>query len=73
MRRIQEMRKRLDLDVNDRIVVTIETTDENRELLQENLDYIMRETRAVEVRFEEAKGYVVEWPEVQAKIGIEKV
>ncbi len=73
VRRIQEMRKRLDLDVNDRIVVTIETTDENRELLQENLDYIMRETRAVEVRFEEAKGYVVEWPEVQARIGIEKV
>ncbi|ASJ03378.1 isoleucine--tRNA ligase [Thermococcus profundus] len=73
VRRIQEMRKRLDLDVNDRIVVTIETTDENRELLQENLDYIMRETRAVEVRFEEAKGYVVEWPEVQAKIGIERV
>jgi len=73
VRRIQEMRKRLDLDVNDRIVVTIETTDENRELLSENLDYIMKETRAVEVRFEEAKGYVVEWPEVQAKIGIEKV
>jgi len=73
VRRIQEMRKRLDLDVNDRIVVTIETTDDNRELLQENLDYIMRETRAIEVRFEEAKGYVVEWPEVQAKIGIEKV
>ncbi|ASJ01134.1 isoleucine--tRNA ligase [Thermococcus gorgonarius] len=73
VRRIQEMRKRLDLDVNDRIVVTIETTDENRELLSENLDYIKGETRAVEVRFEEAKGYVVEWPEVEAKIGIEKV
>ncbi|NJE03886.1 isoleucine--tRNA ligase [Thermococcus sp. MV11] len=73
VRRIQEMRKRLDLDVNDRIVVTIETTDENRELLSENLDYVKKETRAVEVRFGEAKGYVVEWPEVQAKIGIEKV
>lgn len=73
VRRIQEMRKRLDLDVNDRIVVTIETTDENVDLLRENLDYIMRETRALEVRFEEAKGYVVEWPEVEAKIGIERV
>ncbi|ASJ15348.1 isoleucine--tRNA ligase [Thermococcus radiotolerans] len=73
VRRIQEMRKRLDLDVNDRIVVTIETTDENRELLEENLNYIMRETRAVEVIFGQAKGYIVEWPEVQAKIGIEKV
>jgi len=67
------MRKRLDLDVNDRIVVIIETTDENRELLSENLDYIKKETRAVEVIFGEARGYVVEWPEVQAKIGIEKV
>jgi len=73
VRRIQEMRKRLDLDVNDRIRVTIETTDENRELLSENLDYIMKETRATEVVFGEAKGYIVEWPEVQAKIGIEKV
>jgi len=27
----------------------------------------------VEVIFGQAKGYVVEWPEVQAKIGIEKV
>ncbi|WP_456365496.1 isoleucine--tRNA ligase [Thermococcus sp.] len=73
VRRIQEMRKRLDLDVNDRIRVTIETSEENRELLSENLDYIMKETRATEVVFGEAKGYVVEWPEVQAKIGIEKV
>jgi isoleucyl-tRNA synthetase len=59
--------------VNDRIVVTIETTDENRELLEENLDYIKKETRATEVVFGKAKGYVVEWPEVQARIGIEKV
>jgi isoleucyl-tRNA synthetase len=73
VRRIQEMRKRLDLDVNDRITVTIETSEENRELLEENLDYIKKETRAVEVVFGEAKGYVVEWPEVGAKIGIEKV
>lgn len=73
VRRIQEMRKQLDLDVNDRIMVYIETTDENKGLLQEMLDYIKGETRAVEVRFEEAKGYVVEWPEVEAKIGIEKV
>ena len=73
VRRIQEMRKHLDLDVNDRIVVYIETTEENRELLKEMLDYIKGETRAVEVKFEEPKGYVVEWPEVEAKIGIEKV
>ena len=73
VRRIQEMRKHLDLDVNDRIVVYIETTEENRELLKEMLDYIKGETRAVEVKFGEPKGYVVEWPEVEAKIGIEKV
>ena len=57
--------------IRDRVY--IETTDENKGLLQEMLDYIKGETRAVEVRFEEAKGYVVEWPEVEAKIGIEKV
>ncbi|ALV62414.1 Isoleucyl-tRNA synthetase [Thermococcus sp. 2319x1] len=73
VRRIQEMRKHLDLDVNDRIVVYIETAEENKELLKEMLDYIKGETRAVDVRFEEAKGYVVEWPEVEAKIGIERV
>ncbi|WP_175059228.1 isoleucine--tRNA ligase [Thermococcus sp. 2319x1] len=73
VRRIQEMRKHLDLDVNDRIMVYIETAEENKELLKEMLDYIKGETRAVDVRFEEAKGYVVEWPEVEAKIGIEKV
>ncbi|MCD6559532.1 MAG: isoleucine--tRNA ligase [Palaeococcus sp.] len=73
VRRIQEMRKRLDLDVNDRIIVTIDTSGENRELLEGMLDYIKGETRAVEVRFEEAKGYVVEWPEVNAKIGVEKI
>ncbi|WP_456421046.1 DUF5915 domain-containing protein, partial [Thermococcus sp.] len=73
VRRIQEMRKRLDLDVNDRIVVTIETSEENRELLKENLDYIKKETRALEVIFGKAKGFTVEWPEVQAKIGIERV
>ncbi|HHH99874.1 MAG TPA: isoleucine--tRNA ligase, partial [Thermococcus litoralis] len=73
VRRIQEMRKHLDLDVNDRIVVYIETTEENKELLKEMLDYIKGETRAVEVKFGEPKGYVVEWPEVEAKIGIEKV
>ncbi|ASJ10274.1 isoleucine--tRNA ligase [Thermococcus sp. P6] len=73
VRRIQEMRKRLDLDVNDRIAVTIETSEENRELLEENLDYIMGETRAVELTFGKARGYVVEWPEVNARIGIEKV
>ncbi|RLF81922.1 isoleucine--tRNA ligase, partial [Thermococci archaeon] len=73
VRRIQEMRKQLDLDVNDRIMVYIETTEENKELLKEMLDYIKGETRAVEVKFGELKGYVVEWPEVEAKIGIEKV
>lgn len=73
VRRIQEMRKHLDLDVNDKIVVYIETTEENRELLKEMLDYMKGETRATEVVFGEAKGYVVEWPEVEAKIGIEKV
>jgi hypothetical protein len=46
-------------------------------LLNEKLGHcrgtgVVELTRAVEVRFEEAKGYVVEWPEVQAKIGIEK-
>ncbi|USS40246.1 isoleucine--tRNA ligase [Thermococcus aggregans] len=73
VRRIQEMRKQLDLDVNDKIVVYIETTEENKELLKEMLDYMKGETRAVEIKFEEPKGYVVEWPEVEAKIGIEKV
>ncbi|HIP89487.1 MAG TPA: isoleucine--tRNA ligase, partial [Thermococcus paralvinellae] len=73
VRRIQEMRKRLDLDVNDRIKVYIETTEENSGLLKDMLDYIKRETRAVEVLFEEPKGYVVDWEDVNAKIGIEKV
>ncbi|AIF68629.1 isoleucyl-tRNA synthetase [Palaeococcus pacificus DY20341] len=74
VRRIQEMRKQMDLDVNDRIKVYIDTTDENKELLEEMLDYIKRETRAVELEFtSDVKGYIVDWDDVKAKIGVEKV
>jgi isoleucyl-tRNA synthetase len=74
VRRIQEMRKQLDLDVNDRIKVYINVNEEGKSLLQEMLDYVKRETRAVEVQFtDDVKGYTVEWTEIKAKIGIEKV
>ncbi|NPB02357.1 MAG: isoleucine--tRNA ligase, partial [Methanopyri archaeon] len=47
VRRVQEMRKELDLDMEERIDVWIETDDEEiARAVEKHMDYVMREVRA---------------------------
>jgi len=65
VRRIQQMRKELDLDIEAFIKTRVEVKDEKIvELLKSQRDYISRETRSEELEIStEAKheGYVREW------------
>ncbi len=72
VRRIQEMRKELDLDVEEYIDVSI-VMDEN--LIKGFLDYIKTETRARNLEFGYAEGYVKEWEieNVKVSIGIKRL
>ena len=72
VRRIQEMRKELDLNVEEFIVVTLEFDEE---LVKGFEDYIKTETRAKELIFGKAEGYVKEWDieGERAKIGIKRL
>ena len=76
VRRIQEMRKELDLDVEDRIRISLIIPDDMKKLLNEELmKYIRNETRAVEIRFGERIGYAKDWriDNYTVTIGIEKI
>jgi len=46
VRRIQDMRKEMDLGVDDRITVTLKAPPRIQDLVRNRLDYISRETRA---------------------------
>jgi len=67
VRRIQEMRKELDLNVEEFIDVTI---DMQAELVKGWEDYIKRETRAKNLEFRRAEGYVKEWDIEGKKVAI---
>ncbi len=67
VRRIQEMRKKLDLNVEEFIDVTI---DMPSELVKGWEDYIERETRAKNINFGKAEGYVREWDIEGRKVAI---
>ncbi len=71
VRRIQEMRKELDLNVEEFIDVTLEF---DRNLIEGFEEYIKTETRARKLEFGEVRGYVKEWniEGVKARIGIER-
>jgi isoleucyl-tRNA synthetase len=59
VRRIQEMRKELDLNVEEFIEVTV---DFDAKLVEGWTDYIKRETRAVKLEFGKPEdGYIKEW------------
>jgi isoleucyl-tRNA synthetase len=73
VRRIQEMRKELDLNVEEFIEVTI---DFPKELVDGWEDYIKRETRALKLEFGKPKsGYIKEWniEGMGAVIGIKRL
>lgn len=61
IRRIQEMRKELNLSVEEMIRSSIIVKEEIREMLEENIELIKAETRSRELLFEDLKGYRKEW------------
>ncbi len=72
VRRIQEMRKDLDLDLEERISIEIKI-DDNSNLVEDKRDYIMKETRADSFEFVDSpSGHVDQWDKINAVIGIEK-
>ena len=75
VRRIQEMRKQLDLDIEENIKVYLDLPEEMRKAIEPMLEYIRTETRAIELYFEEPKGYVKEWNinGLRVIIGIERL
>ncbi len=61
IRRIQEMRKELNLNVEEMIKSSVIVKEEIRELLEENIEFIKIETRSKELLFEGLEGYKKEW------------
>ncbi len=64
IRRIQEMRKEMDLKVEEEIYTKIKVSDELQNILEGNRDFIASETRSQTLDFvkeELAEGYTVEW------------
>ncbi len=72
IRRIQEMRKELDLDVEEFIESYVEM---DAKLVEGWIDYIKNETRSRTLNFGKAEGYVREWDieGMKVKIGIKRL
>ncbi|MCR8454564.1 MAG: isoleucine--tRNA ligase [Crenarchaeota archaeon] len=75
VRRIQQMRKEMSLNIEDFIKVYINAPEDFLTLIKRHLNYIMNETRATEIVFGEPVGFVKEWDieDYSVKIGVEKV
>jgi isoleucyl-tRNA synthetase len=64
IRRIQEMRKEMDLRVEEEILTKIKMDDRLYDILEQKKDYIAHETRSSDLDFvteELSEGYIVEW------------
>jgi len=76
VRRIQSMRKELDLDVEDKISTEIKVDSERKKALQKWEDYIKGETRSKKITFVDkpAGKLVKKWKieELEAELGISK-
>ena len=70
LRRIQEMRKELDLNVEDRISTTLRVSAELQQKILGWVEHIATETRSVELSFGIPKGYTKEWEIEGFKVGI---
>lgn len=72
IRRIQEMRKRLELEVDEMILTSLRIEDEKVErLVKRHGEFIKNETRSKELRFGDASGeLVIEWDVEGMKITI---
>ena len=75
IRRIQEMRKESNLNVEDRIITTMIVEDDLTKKITSWMDHIASETRSEKLTLEEPEGYVKEW-EIEnytVTIGIKKI
>ena len=76
VRRIQSMRKELDLDIEDRIETEISLKEDKINLLKKWLDYISGETRSISIDFKDTPGgdLIKSWKigDMDVKIGIRK-
>jgi isoleucyl-tRNA synthetase len=64
IRRIQEMRKEMDLEVDEEIYTKIKMEDQLYDIIEGKKDYMTRETRSATLDFvtdELTEGYIVEW------------
>ena len=75
IRRIQEMRKEYNLNVDDRIATTLSFPKELAEKIAGWEKHIASETRSVRFEIQEPSGYVKEWniENYPVKIGIERM
>jgi len=71
IRRIQDMRKDLDLDVEANIIVCVDCSVEFRELVEKHLDFISIEVRAPKIEFGKKNGkYSKKWDIENEKVDI---
>ncbi|MEM2991318.1 MAG: class I tRNA ligase family protein, partial [Halobacteria archaeon] len=76
LRRIQDMRRELKLEIEELVDVSIEIeVDRIKRYIEKWLDYIKHEARARDLEFNIAKGFVKEWivEDVKLKIGLERL
>ena len=59
--KVQTMRKEADFQVTDKIVISCKGNEKIEQLIKANADQIKTEVLAVDVKFDEANGYVKDW------------
>ena len=75
VRRIQQMRKEMDLNIEDYIEVYVDAPEKFVETIKDHLDYIAGETRARKIVFGAPKGYTKKWKieEYEVTIGVKRL
>ena len=75
VRRVQQMRKEMDLQIEEYINVYVSTSNELIDMLRPHLDYISGETRAKKIAFGKTKGYTKKWKidGYEVEIGVERL
>ena len=59
--KVQTMRKEADFQVTDKIVISCKGNEKIEQFIKANADQIKSEVLAVDVKFDEANGYVKDW------------
>ena len=75
VRRIQQMRKEMDLEIEEYVRVYIKAPDEFILMIKRHEEYISGETRAREINYGSLRGYVKRWKinNYSVEIGVERV